>query len=144
MAPPEHWPEMEVLVLVVSASKKPVSSTAGMQTSVRTSSLMRERTEVIVPARMREMEQAIAERDFESFGKLTMQVLGDVNLAINSVNRLCGLIIVNSRTPTSLPHLFFLFQPSTLGKTEFIGHVSLYRVTKEGTPHFQIVCLKYV
>ena len=74
VAPREHWPEMETLVLVVSAQKKPVSSTAGMQTSVLTSSLMRERADVIVPARMREMERAIAERDFETFGKLTMQV----------------------------------------------------------------------
>ena len=65
---------MEVLVLVVSEQKKPVSSTAGMQTSVETSSLMGERVGVVVPQRIREMEQAIASRDFQAFGKLTMQV----------------------------------------------------------------------
>ncbi len=74
VAPASHWPEMEVLVLVVCDQKKLVSSSAGMQTSVRTSSLMAERTEVVVPRRMREMERAIAERDFEAFGKITMQV----------------------------------------------------------------------
>lgn len=60
--------------MVVSDQQKPVSSTAGMQTSVRTSTLMAERTEVVVPKRMGEMERAIAERDFELFGKITMQV----------------------------------------------------------------------
>ncbi len=61
--------------MVVSDQKKSVSSTAGMQTSVKTSSLMAQRAEVVVPGRMKEMERAIAERDFESFGKITMQVL---------------------------------------------------------------------
>ena len=32
------------------------------------------RAEVIVPNRMRKMEDAIHARDFQSFGKLTMQV----------------------------------------------------------------------
>lgn len=73
VAPSSHWPELEVLVLVVSDQKKSVSSTAGMQTSVKTSSLMAQRAEVVVPRRMKEMERAIAERDFESFGKITMQ-----------------------------------------------------------------------
>ena len=63
-----------MLVLVVSADKKSVSSTTGMQTTVRTSSLMKERTEVIVPRRMEEMEKAIADKDFETFGRITMQV----------------------------------------------------------------------
>jgi diphosphomevalonate decarboxylase len=74
VAPSHHWPELEVLVLVVSDQKKLVSSTAGMQTSVKTSSLMAERVNTVVPQRMREMEKAIAERDFESFGRITMQV----------------------------------------------------------------------
>ena len=61
-------------MLVVSSEKKPVSSTVGMQTTVQTSSLMRERTEVVVPRRMQEMEKAISEKDFESFARTTMQV----------------------------------------------------------------------
>ncbi|KAI4123623.1 MAG: hypothetical protein LQ347_006082, partial [Umbilicaria vellea] len=68
----EHWPEMRALILVVSAEKKGVSSTTGMQTTVKTSSLFKTRTEVVVPQRMKEMEKAILERDFETFGKVTM------------------------------------------------------------------------
>lgn len=73
VAPRSHWPEIKALILVVSAAKKGVSSTAGMQTTVRTSSLFRTRAEVVVPMRMREMEEAIAARDFESFAKVTMR-----------------------------------------------------------------------
>ncbi len=64
---------MRALVLVVSAARKHVPSTAGMQVTVRTSSLFRTRADVVVPARMRQMERAIAERDFDAFARLTMQ-----------------------------------------------------------------------
>uniref|UniRef100_A0A8C9RG38 Diphosphomevalonate decarboxylase n=1 Tax=Scleropages formosus TaxID=113540 RepID=A0A8C9RG38_SCLFO len=71
--PESHWPELRVLVLVVSAERKPVGSTAGMQTSVDTSSLLKHRAEAVVPGRMDEMIQAIRKRDFSTFGELTMK-----------------------------------------------------------------------
>lgn len=64
---------MRALILVASAEKKDVSSTAGMQTTVQTSQLFKTRAEVVVPAAMAEMEKAIAQRDFETFGKITMR-----------------------------------------------------------------------
>ncbi|KZF25747.1 diphosphomevalonate decarboxylase [Xylona heveae TC161] len=73
VAPASHWPEMRALVLVVSAAKKGVSSTTGMQTTVATSALFRARAEDVVPKRMAEMERAIAERDFDAFARLTMR-----------------------------------------------------------------------
>ncbi|KAL8822744.1 MAG: hypothetical protein Q9191_006524 [Dirinaria sp. TL-2023a] len=73
VAPRSHWPSMRALILVASAEKKDVSSTAGMQTTVQTSQLFKTRAEVVVPAAMAEMEKAIAERDFESFAKVTMR-----------------------------------------------------------------------
>lgn len=74
VAPLCHWPELEVLILVVCAEKKPVSSTAGMQTTVNTSSLIQHRADSVVPVRMREMEEAISKNDFQTFGSLTMKV----------------------------------------------------------------------
>lgn len=68
-----HWPEIEVLILVVSDHKKSTSSTSGMQTSVETSSLIKHRAEVVVPQRMADIEKAILNKDFETFGKITMQ-----------------------------------------------------------------------
>lgn len=73
MAAQSHWPEMRALILVVSAAKKDVSSTSGMQTTVATSSLFPHRATVDVPQRMKEMEEAIAKRDFHAFGLITMK-----------------------------------------------------------------------
>ncbi|KCV69950.1 hypothetical protein H696_03415 [Fonticula alba] len=68
-----HWPEMAIFVHIVSAEKKTVSSTSGMQTTVRTSPLHTYRAAHVVPARMEAMRQAIAARDFDAFAKLTME-----------------------------------------------------------------------
>ncbi|NWR56172.1 MVD1 decarboxylase, partial [Bucorvus abyssinicus] len=73
VAPETHWPELRILVLVVSGEKKQVGSTAGMQSSVDTSPLLKHRAEVVVPERLALMMRHIRERDFEGFGQLTMQ-----------------------------------------------------------------------
>ncbi|KIW09881.1 diphosphomevalonate decarboxylase [Exophiala spinifera] len=73
VAPASHWPEMRALILVVSAEKKGVPSTAGMQTTVETSTLAPARFNEIVPWRMKEIEKAIHEKDFETFARITMQ-----------------------------------------------------------------------
>jgi len=63
---------MRAAILVVSAAKKGVSSTSGMQATVATSALFPHRANVVVPARMDAMKKAIVERDFETFAELTM------------------------------------------------------------------------
>lgn len=73
VAPVAHWPEMRALILVVSAEKKGVPSTAGMQTTVETSTLAQARFKEIVPRRLQEMEKAIHDKDFETFARITMQ-----------------------------------------------------------------------
>ena len=62
---------MRALILVASAKQKDVSSTEGMQTTVRTSDLFATRAREVVPIRMREMEEAILGRDFETFARVT-------------------------------------------------------------------------
>lgn len=73
VAPRSHWPEMNALILVVSADKKGISSTTGMQATVKTSQLFQLRAREIVPREMKEMEKAIQERDFQAFGRITMR-----------------------------------------------------------------------
>ncbi|XP_049662435.1 diphosphomevalonate decarboxylase [Accipiter gentilis] len=73
VAPETHWPELRVLILVVSGEKKQVGSTAGMQTSVDTSPLLKHRAEAVVPERLALMMRHIRERDFEGFGQLAMR-----------------------------------------------------------------------
>jgi diphosphomevalonate decarboxylase len=64
---------MRALILVASAAKKDVSSTAGMQTTVKTSTLFPTRANDVVPKRMADMEAAIKGRDFETFAMITMR-----------------------------------------------------------------------
>lgn len=71
VAPQSHWPEMHAVICVVSDAKKGTSSTAGMQRTVATSPLLQHRL-TLVPGRMAQMEQAIKDRDFETFAKVTM------------------------------------------------------------------------
>ena len=60
-----HWPELRALILVVSDEKKDTSSTEGMSTSVNTSKLLGYRASTVVDERMRSIEKAYTERDFE-------------------------------------------------------------------------------
>lgn len=73
VAPVSHWPEMHVLILVVSDTKKKIGSSLGMRLAVENSDLLKYRAAVCVPKRITDMEQAIADRDFPTFGRLTMQ-----------------------------------------------------------------------
>lgn len=71
VAPASHWPDMRALILVASAEKKDVSSTAGMQQTVASSALFQHRAENVVPKRMKAMEKAVHERNFEDFAALS-------------------------------------------------------------------------
>lgn len=73
VAPASHWPEMRILVLVVSDHKKATSSTGGMSRSVKTSELLKYRAESVVPGRVKRITEAIKERDFETFAEITMK-----------------------------------------------------------------------
>ncbi|XP_059616258.1 diphosphomevalonate decarboxylase [Phlebotomus argentipes] len=73
LAPSTHWPDMEILILVVSDNRKKVSSTGGMERSVKTSTLIHHRAMQIVPERVEKMRKAIQERDFETFAEITMK-----------------------------------------------------------------------
>ena len=70
VAPASHWPALRALILVASAARKPISSTAGMQATVATSSLFPYRANTVVPQRMPAMEAAIRARDFPAFAAL--------------------------------------------------------------------------
>lgn len=73
VADEKHWPELAVLIAVVSDKKKDTGSTEGMRTSVETSSLLPHRAAVVVPERLKAIEAAYAARDFEAFARITMQ-----------------------------------------------------------------------
>ena len=63
-----------LLILKVSAKKKPIGSSAGMQTSVNTSPYLKHRIIDVVPDRMVKMTEAIKNKDFHTFAEHTMKV----------------------------------------------------------------------
>lgn len=72
VADEKHWPELRALILVVSDLKKDTSSTAGMSTSVATSELLKHRAASVVDRRMEAIEKAYLNKDFATFGQITM------------------------------------------------------------------------
>lgn len=73
VATESHWPELKLLIAVVSEKKKDTGSTDGMVRSVQTSELLKHRALTVVPARLPLLEAAYLHKDFETFAKLTMQ-----------------------------------------------------------------------
>lgn len=73
VAPASHWPGMRAVILVVSAGRKLVPSTAGMQLTVATSPLFQHRVDAVVPGHMTAMEEAVRDRDFAKFAEVTMR-----------------------------------------------------------------------
>ncbi|KAJ3192717.1 diphosphomevalonate decarboxylase [Irineochytrium annulatum] len=73
VAPETHWSDMSALILVASDARKETGSTVGMQQTVETSALLKERIATVVPQRMDAMRLAIAQKDFDSFAEITMR-----------------------------------------------------------------------
>ncbi|RYH15523.1 hypothetical protein EON65_31635 [archaeon] len=59
--------------MVVSDKEKDTSSTSGMETSRLTSALLQYRASTVVDQRLKEIEEAYQKKDFETFGRITMQ-----------------------------------------------------------------------
>ncbi|TIA86204.1 hypothetical protein E3P99_03749 [Wallemia hederae] len=73
VAPKSHWDDLDALICVVSANKKAVASTAGMQRTVETSPYLMHRAEQVVPQRMADITDAIKNKDFDKFADITMR-----------------------------------------------------------------------
>lgn len=71
--PAEHWPEMNIIALILEDGKKDVSSTHGMKDTVLTSQLLPHRVKIVEEQRLKMMEQFIQDKNFDLFAKLVMQ-----------------------------------------------------------------------
>ncbi len=72
IAKADHWPGLIDIVVIVSSSKKKVSSRSGMKQTVETSTLYKARPQY-AEHMCAEVEKAITDRDFESLGLLTIR-----------------------------------------------------------------------
>jgi diphosphomevalonate decarboxylase len=73
VADERHWPQLRLLIAVVSEKKKDTGSTDGMVRSVQTSELLRHRAQSVVPPRLAAIEAAFLARDFGTFATITMR-----------------------------------------------------------------------
>ncbi|GJN16622.1 hypothetical protein PR202_gb03627 [Eleusine coracana subsp. coracana] len=85
LADEAHWNDLVIIIAVVSSKQKETSSTSGMQNSVETSPLLQYRAQTVVPSRVMKMEEAIKNRDFASFAKLTCADSNQFHATSNSV-----------------------------------------------------------
>ncbi|XP_076043479.1 mevalonate diphosphate decarboxylase isoform X2 [Oratosquilla oratoria] len=67
-----HWPDLHVLICVANAGRKKTPSTEGMRRSIRTSRLMQYRVKESVITRIKDMTQAIENKDWSTFCDLTI------------------------------------------------------------------------
>jgi len=67
-----QWPDLRVFIVVACGERKSVGSTEGMRRSVETSELLRHRAEVVVPRRIKELEDAIETKNFPEFARIAM------------------------------------------------------------------------
>ncbi|XP_072051954.1 diphosphomevalonate decarboxylase-like [Amphiura filiformis] len=111
--PEDHWPNMRVLILVVSAEKKSTSSTSGMQTTVNTSPLLQYRADHVVPQRMEDMIKAVKEKDFEAFAELTMKDSNQFHAVCLDTHPPISYMNDISRTIVSLVHAYNDFHNRT-------------------------------
>ncbi|KPA78429.1 putative diphosphomevalonate decarboxylase [Leptomonas pyrrhocoris] len=74
----KYWPEVQVMCAVLKGEKKDVSSTSGMQQSLKTSPMMPERIATVVPQRMAAVKEAIQKRDFNAFAEIAMKDSDDL------------------------------------------------------------------
>ena len=69
MADEAHWPDLVLLIAVVSDKKKDTGSTDGMGRAVATSALLAHRAAAVVPGRLAAIETAYRSRDFPVFAQ---------------------------------------------------------------------------
>lgn len=71
--PSDHWPEMNIVVLVLEEDRKSVSSTQGMRDSANTSELLKRRVELVEEKRLNQMEEYIRTKNFDKFAQLVIK-----------------------------------------------------------------------
>ena len=72
VAPRAHWPDIRVIIAVVSAERKAVGSTDGMARSVATSDLLRHRAMNLVEPRLALAKAAVLARNFSALAEMAM------------------------------------------------------------------------
>ncbi|MFH1591168.1 MAG: diphosphomevalonate decarboxylase [archaeon] len=81
LQPETHWPELRDVILLVSAEEKTISSRQGMEATVETSALYKERIKNL-PIRLGTVRDAIADKDFSTLSTSIMEDSDELHACI--------------------------------------------------------------
>jgi len=114
IAPASHWPDLHVIILVVSDQKKFVGSTEGMQQSVRTSELLQHWTKHCVPRAIESLTKAIHNKDFAQLAEITMKSSNQLHAVCLDTYPPIMYLSDTSKSIIRLVHQFNDFHKQTL------------------------------
>ncbi|KAG0717019.1 Diphosphomevalonate decarboxylase [Chionoecetes opilio] len=106
IAPPGHFPDLQVIICVVSAGQKKTGSTEGMRQTVASSSLMQHRIKVSLPSRIESMMKAIEEKDWPTFCDLTIADSNEMHAVCLDTSPPCVYMTDTSHAVASLIHKY--------------------------------------
>lgn len=73
LKPSNYWPELNIVVLVLNDHRKENSSTDGMKLTVESSELIKHRVKLVEETRIKVIEDALNDKNFEKFGEIIMR-----------------------------------------------------------------------
>lgn len=128
IAPPEHWPEFRIIATIVSRKKKKVSSTVGMDQTVKSSPMYKAWLDT-VDEDLKNMKEGILNKDFGMVGSTAET----------------NCLKMHATMSTTLPALIYWI-PATL---EVMHSVMSWRekglgcyFTIDAGPQVKVICLK--
>lgn len=137
LAPASHWPDLELLILVVNDARKKTSSTSGMTRSVETSPFLRHRAAVVVPQRIDAMKRAIDTKNFADFAELSMQDSNQFHSVCLDTYPPCVYLNDTSHAIINAVHQYnAAWKQTKAGYTFDAGPNACILILKENVPHF--------
>lgn len=137
LAPADHWPDLELLILVVNDARKKTSSTNGMTRSVQTSPFLRHRAAVVVPQRIEAMKRAIVGKNFADFAELSMQDSNQFHSVCLDTYPPCVYLNDISHAIITAVHQYnAAWEQTKAGYTFDAGPNACILIRKENVPHF--------
>ncbi|XP_050738669.1 diphosphomevalonate decarboxylase-like isoform X1 [Eriocheir sinensis] len=106
IAPPDHFPDLQVIICVVNAGRKKTGSTEGMKQTRATSSLMQHRINTSLPSRIESMMKAIKEKDWPTFCDLTVADSNEMHAVCLDTFPPCVYMTDTSHAVSSLMHQY--------------------------------------
>nr|XP_045594641.1 diphosphomevalonate decarboxylase-like [Procambarus clarkii] len=106
IAPKDHFPNLRVIICVVSSGRKKIGSTDGMRQTVLTSKLMQYRFTQSVVSRMESILEAIEKKNWSDFCDFTIADSNEMHAVCQDTFPPCVYMTDTSHTLASLVHQY--------------------------------------